>query len=122
MHKDECITVDAADAITGSANKCDSHRFTVQQPAGRLHRAFSVFLFDGDDRLLLQRRARSKITFPGVWTNTCCSHPLHGHEPSEVDAPEDVAAGTVMGAKVGCPHSWSCLPDRQPASVRLMMC
>ncbi|TPX38586.1 isopentenyl-diphosphate Delta-isomerase, partial [Synchytrium endobioticum] len=43
---------------------------------GLLHRAFSVFLFDGMDRLLLQQRADEKITFPGFWTNTCCSHPL----------------------------------------------
>ncbi len=58
MHRDECITVDGADAILGSANKFDAHRFTPQQPAGRLHRAFSVFLFDADNRLLLQQRAR----------------------------------------------------------------
>lgn len=45
--------------------------------AGLLHRAFSVFLFrPSDGRLLLQRRADEKITFPGMWTNTCCSHPL----------------------------------------------
>lgn len=44
---------------------------------GLLHRAFSVFLFrPSDGRLLLQRRADEKITFPGMWTNTCCSHPL----------------------------------------------
>jgi isopentenyl-diphosphate delta-isomerase len=42
---------------------------------GMLHRAFSVFLFK-EDRLLLQQRADTKITFPGYWTNTCCSHPL----------------------------------------------
>ena len=45
------------------------------------------------------QRAASKITFPHVWTNTCCSHPLHGHTPSEVDRPEDVASGTVPGAQ-----------------------
>lgn len=44
-----------------------------------LHRAFSVFLFDpATERLLLQRRAASKRTFPGLWSNTCCSHPLQG--------------------------------------------
>jgi isopentenyl-diphosphate delta-isomerase len=43
---------------------------------GLLHRAFSVFLFDSNNRLLLQQRASEKITFPNMWTNTCCSHPL----------------------------------------------
>ncbi|EEP75479.1 isopentenyl-diphosphate delta-isomerase [Uncinocarpus reesii 1704] len=43
---------------------------------GLLHRAFSVFLFDSQKRLLLQQRATEKITFPDLWTNTCCSHPL----------------------------------------------
>lgn len=43
---------------------------------GLLHRAFSVFLFDSNNRLLLQQRAAEKITFPNLWTNTCCSHPL----------------------------------------------
>lgn len=43
---------------------------------GLLHRAFSVFLFDSSNRLLLQQRASEKITFPDMWTNTCCSHPL----------------------------------------------
>lgn len=44
---------------------------------GLLHRAFSVFLFDSQNRLLLQQRATEKITFPDMWTNTCCSHPLN---------------------------------------------
>lgn len=44
---------------------------------GLLHRAFSVFLFrPSDGKLLLQKRASEKITFPDMWTNTCCSHPL----------------------------------------------
>jgi isopentenyl-diphosphate delta-isomerase len=58
-----------------------------------------VFLFDKNDRLLLQQRAASKITFPSVWTNTCCSHPLYGYEPSEVDTDLDVKSGAVPGAK-----------------------
>lgn len=51
---------------------------------GLLHRAFSVFLFDEQNRLLLQQRATEKITFPDMWTNTCCSHPLA--MPSETGA------------------------------------
>ncbi|KAF8745603.1 hypothetical protein AX14_006920 [Amanita brunnescens Koide BX004] len=44
---------------------------------GLLHRAFSAFVFrPSDGRLLLQQRAVEKITFPNLWTNTCCSHPL----------------------------------------------
>jgi isopentenyl-diphosphate delta-isomerase len=43
---------------------------------GLLHRAFSVFLFNEKNELLLQQRATEKITFPDLWTNTCCSHPL----------------------------------------------
>ena len=55
---------------------------------GLLHRAFSVFLFDSKNRLLLQQRASEKITFPDLWTNTCCSHPLGipGETGSELDA------------------------------------
>ena len=44
---------------------------------GLLHRAFSVFLFNSENKLLLQQRAAEKITFPSYWANTCCSHPLH---------------------------------------------
>lgn len=44
---------------------------------GLLHRAFSVFLFNSENKLLLQQRATEKITFPDMWTNTCCSHPLN---------------------------------------------
>ncbi|XP_058102514.1 isopentenyl-diphosphate Delta-isomerase I isoform X1 [Magnolia sinica] len=42
-----------------------------------LHRAFSVFLFNSKNELLLQQRSATKVTFPKVWTNTCCSHPLY---------------------------------------------
>jgi isopentenyl-diphosphate Delta-isomerase len=50
-------------------------------PPGRLHRAFSVFLFDGSGRLLLQQRALGKYHSPGVWSNTCCGHPYPGEAP-----------------------------------------
>ncbi|KAI3425236.1 hypothetical protein D9Q98_009004 [Chlorella vulgaris] len=99
MVKDECILVDDQDNVTGHANKYKSHRFEEGQPRGLLHRAFSVFLFNSENKLLLQQRAASKITFPKVWTNTCCSHPLYGHSPTEVDQPADISAGTTPGAK-----------------------
>jgi farnesyl-diphosphate farnesyltransferase len=85
MLKDECLVVNYNDEIIGSDNKYNVHKFVAGQPKGIVHRAFSVMLFDDKGRLLLQQRAASKITFPHVWTNTCCSHPLHGQTPPEVD-------------------------------------
>lgn len=103
MAVDECILVDENDAIIGGASKAASHKRQTNsehaKDAFRLHRAFSVFLFDHQNRLLLQQRAHTKITFPLVWTNTCCSHPLHGQEPSEVDMPEYILEGSVPGVK-----------------------
>lgn len=57
---------------------------------GLLHRAFSVFLFDSKNRLLLQQRASEKITFPDMWTNTCCSHPLGIPGETGVDLNESI--------------------------------
>mmetsp|Transcript_2145 Transcript_2145/g.3729 ORF Transcript_2145/g.3729 Transcript_2145/m.3729 type:complete len:356 (-) Transcript_2145:508-1575(-) len=99
MLKDECILVDKDDQLVGHDNKYNCHQFSAETPHGILHRAFSVFLFDSESRLLLQQRASDKITFPNVWTNTCCSHPLYGYSPCEVDQPEDVASGKVPGVK-----------------------
>ena len=65
---------------------------------GLLHRAFSVFLFDSNNRLLLQQRASEKITFPDMWTNTCCSHPLG--EPGETgDSLETAVQGVRRAAQ-----------------------
>lgn len=44
----------------------------------RLHRAFSIFIFNSKGELLLQQRSFSKYHSPGLWTNTCCSHPRDG--------------------------------------------
>ena len=64
---------------------------------GLLHRAFSVFLFDSKNRLLLQQRAGKKITFPSMWTNTCCSHPLNVPEEAGIDL-EDATVGVKRAA------------------------
>ncbi len=68
------VLVDEEGVEQGVADKLGAHR-----APGRLHLAFSVFLFSGPS-LLLQRRARSKYHFPGIWANTCCSHPLPGED------------------------------------------
>lgn len=52
------------------------------------HRAFSVFLFNSESKLLLQKRSDEKITFPGYWANTCCSHPLS--VPGETETENDL--------------------------------
>ncbi len=68
--------VDENGVTIGTAEKLSAH-----QPPGRLHRAFSVFLFDERGRLLLQQRALGKYHSPGVWSNTCCGHPYPGEAP-----------------------------------------
>lgn len=68
--------VDETGATIGISEKLSAHL-----PPGRLHRAFSVFLFDDEGRLLLQRRALGKYHSPGVWSNTCCGHPYPGEPP-----------------------------------------
>lgn len=77
-----------ADGISGHLMK------NIDQ--GLLHRAFSVFLFDSKNRLLLQQRATEKITFPDMWTNTCCSHPLG--VPGETGAELEAAVQGVRRA------------------------
>lgn len=68
--------VDEDGTTINTAEKLSAHR-----APGRLHRAFSVFLFDEEGRLLLQRRALGKYHSPGVWSNTCCGHPYPGEAP-----------------------------------------
>ena len=67
------ILVDADDRQTGRLNKAACHTGD-----GTLHRAFSIFLFDDQGNLLLQKRARGKRLWPGYWSNSCCSHPRDG--------------------------------------------
>lgn len=75
LMEEECILVDGKDTPIGKASKRIAH-LNTNIAAGMLHRAFSVFIFNNEGKLLLQQRAHTKVTFPLYWTNTCCSHPL----------------------------------------------
>ncbi|WJZ85896.1 hypothetical protein VitviT2T_005407 [Vitis vinifera] len=77
MFEDECILVDENDRIVGHDTKYNCHLMEKIESENLLHRAFSVFLFNSKFELLLQQRSATKVTFPLVWTNTCCSHPLY---------------------------------------------
>lgn len=67
------ILVDEQDGAVGHADKWACH-----QGEGRLHRAFSIFVFNDQGELLLQQRSGQKLLWPGIWSNTCCSHPRKG--------------------------------------------
>ena len=67
------ILVDRDDTEIGTLSKRDCHN-----GEGVLHRAFSAFIFNADDELLLQKRAQDKRLWPGFWSNSCCSHPRRG--------------------------------------------
>ncbi len=71
--EDRLILVDEADREIGTLPKTECHL-----GAGILHRAFSVFLFDTDGKVLIQERAAGKMLWPGFWSNSCCSHPRPG--------------------------------------------
>ena len=66
------VLVDEQDQQLGIMEKMAAHIVP------RLHRAFSIFLFNAKGELMLQQRALSKYHSPGLWTNTCCSHPRNG--------------------------------------------
>lgn len=70
------ILTDIYDNEIGTMSKSEAHRL------GRLHRAFSVFIVDGD-KMLIQKRHRDKYHSGGLWANACCSHPRHGEALDE---------------------------------------
>lgn len=76
MTDDLVVLVDEHGRDAGTAPRLEIHG-----PDTPLHRAFSLYLFDDRGRILLTRRALSKVTWPGVWTNTCCGHPRPGEDP-----------------------------------------
>lgn len=77
---DDVVLVDEDGVEIGAAGKLAAHRSSV------LHRAVSVFLFDGDGSVLLQQRAHGKYHFAGLWSNTCCTHPRPGEAPAAAGA------------------------------------
>lgn len=70
MSEEFVILVDENDKVTGTEEKVKCHL-----PNGRLHRAFTALLFDKNGRLVLTRRAREKMLWPGDWDGTFASHP-----------------------------------------------
>lgn len=99
-----CILINEDDKKIGAESKKNCH-LNSNIDKGLLHRAFSVFLFNSDEKLLLQQRSDAKITFPGCFTNTCCSHPLH--TPKELEEKDAIGVRTAaqrrLQAELGIP-------------------
>lgn len=75
---EEVVLVDGDDAEIGREEKLRAH-----QNGGKLHRAISVFVFNGRGELMLQQRAMTKYHSKGLWANTCCSHPAPGEKAAD---------------------------------------
>lgn len=86
--RDEVILVDDQDNQIGTMEKMEVHH------QGLLHRAISVFLVNDKHEVLIQQRAYSKYHSPGLWSNTCCSHPRPGEAT-------DVAAARRLQEEMG---------------------
>lgn len=69
---EQIILVDSNDRQIGTAEKMEAHR------QGKLHRAFSIYVFNKNGELMLQKRHKQKYHSGGLWTNTACSHPRDG--------------------------------------------
>ncbi|MGB5942979.1 MAG: isopentenyl-diphosphate Delta-isomerase [Leeuwenhoekiella sp.] len=74
MTEELVILVDENDKEIGLMPKMEAHEKAL------LHRAFSVFVFNDKNELMIQQRALSKYHSPGLWTNTCCSHQRQGED------------------------------------------
>lgn len=84
---------------------------------GLLHRAFSAFVFrPSDGKLLLQQRASEKITFPDMWTNTCCSHPLDDFDEEKIEKDQlgvRIAASRKLEHELGIPRNQTSIDEFQ---------
>jgi isopentenyl-diphosphate Delta-isomerase len=74
LNIEQVVLVDENDVAVGTMEKMAAHEKAV------LHRAFSVFIFNSSNEMLLQQRAFTKYHSGGLWTNACCSHPRPGEE------------------------------------------
>ena len=74
---EQVILVNERDEAVGAEEKIKAHL------EGALHRAFSIFIFNGVGQLLLQKRSCAKYHSNGLWTNTCCGHPRPGESIEE---------------------------------------
>ncbi|KAH7883570.1 NUDIX hydrolase domain-like protein [Phlebopus sp. FC_14] len=105
---ERCILVDEEDNVIGAMDKKTCH-LMENINKGLLHRAFSAFVFrPSDGKLLLQQRASEKITFPDMWTNTCCSHPLDDFEQEKIEKEQlgvRIAASRKLEHELGIPRS-----------------
>ncbi|KAH8912489.1 Isopentenyldiphosphate isomerase [Coniochaeta sp. PMI_546] len=107
-----CIVLDENDMPIGKASKKVCHLMT-NIDKGLLHRAFSVFLFNDKNELLLQQRASEKITFPDMWTNTCCSHPLGVPSETGSNLPDSIM-GVKRAAQRKLDHELGIKPEQVP--------
>ena len=104
-----CILLDEKDQVIGSDTKKNCH-LNEEIKKGKLHRAFSVFLFNSKKELLLQQRSQAKITFPLCYTNTCCSHPLYNH----LEMDEEEANGVKRAAQRKLKQELGIEPEQVP--------
>ncbi len=72
---DKLILVDSRDNILGHETKENCHK-----GKGKTHRAYSIFIINKKDQLLIQKRSKQKLLWPEYWANSCCSHPREGED------------------------------------------
>ena len=101
MMEELVLCLDSDDNVIDSSSK-----FTTHHGEGILHRAFSVLIFDSEGRLLVQQRSSDKITFPAVWANSCCSHPLDidGENDNPIEGVKE-AAKRKLDQELGIPRT-----------------